>query len=230
MFVVKKFVRKLPRKKPSRKRIFQDVWFEKWFLKKDELLNERFIEYAWVLRHLNLDRGSILDVGCGASYFPLLLSLQGFDVTALDTHNFDYGFPYYKFIQGDASSVKLDRKFDRITMISTLEHIGTQQQPYDKTRDSKTITNLGNYLKPNGLWLVTVPFGKEKYLPQWRVYTQRRLNKLFPNIVKQEYFIREVKFWRKTRREEVEKLDHPRGPSIAITCFVAKRKNRIYSQ
>lgn len=208
------------------KKIYQDTWFEQWFTRKDDgFLTCRFIEYAWVMRHLNLAEGSILDSGCGASYFPLMLALQGFKVTATDYNKYDYGFKYYEFVQGDSATINLGKRmFDRITMISSLEHYGIQHMKHDPNRDFKTIKNLGKYLKPNGQWMITVPFGKAKLLPSWHVYDQKRLNKLFPRIIKQEYFIREGEFWRKTTRKAIEKVEYFKGKgSPTVTCMVAKK-------
>lgn len=208
------------------KRIWQDTWFESWFVRKNELLHCRFIEYAWVLRHLGLPNGgTILDVGCGGSFLPLMLALQGFDVTASDRHPYDYGFKYYKFIQGDAATVKLPQKYDRIMMISALEHFGLQRKNRDLNYDLKAILNLTKYLRNDGLWIITVPFGKgkEKASGEYRVYTQQRLNKLFPKIVKQEYFIRENGFWLKSSRKETENIVFPGAGDLTVTCLVAKK-------
>lgn len=209
----------------KQKRIWQDTWFESWFVRKGELLHCRFIEYAWILRHLDLPiEGKILDVGCGASFFPLMLALQGYDVTAVDSHPFDYGFDSYKFIQGDASVVKLPQKYDRIILISALEHFGLQRNPRDLNTDIKAIRNLTQYLEDDGKWIITVPFGKEKTdNSQFRVYTQERLDMIFPRIEKQKYFIRENKGWVKSTREETEKVVFPGPGDLTVTCLVAKK-------
>ncbi len=210
--------------KMKQKRIWQDTWFESWFVRKNELLHCRFIEYAWILRHLDLSEGgTVLDVGCGASFFPLMLALQGYDVTALDSHPFDYGFDSYKFIQGDASVVKLPQKYDRIIMISALEHFGLQGKKRDLNTDIKTIYNLNQYLEDDGTWIITVPFGVERIHEQCRVYTQKRLDKLFPNIIKQEYFIRENQVWVKSTREETEEVVFSGPGDLTVTCLVAKK-------
>lgn len=213
----------LPSDKPKVKKIFQDEWFEEWFTRRDDgFLACRFIEYAWILRHIDLDKGSILDSGCGASCLPLLLALHGFDVVGTDLNNYDYKFGFYEFVQGDSTVVDLGRRrFDRITMISSLEHYGIQQIE-EEDADFKAVNNLGKYLKHDGLWLVTVPYGKEMLMRNWRIYNQKRLERLFPRIIKQEYFIRDGQFWVKTTREEVENIEHKlRMGANTVTCLVA---------
>lgn len=212
-------------KKVTPKRIWQDTWFESWFVRKGEILHCRFIEYGWILRHLDLPiEGTILDVGCGASFFPLMLALQGYDVTAVDSHPFDYGFDSYKFIQGDASVIKLPQKYDRITIISALEHFGLQHEERDLGVDIKAIRNLNQYLEDDGKWIVTVPFGKEKKdNSQFRVYTQDRLDRIFPRIEKQEYFIRDNELWKKSTREETEKVVFTGPRDLTVTCLVAEK-------
>ncbi|NIV16137.1 MAG: methyltransferase domain-containing protein, partial [Aliifodinibius sp.] len=83
---------------------------------------------------------AILDVGCGASYLPLLLSTFGHSVTALDSHNMDFGFPQYKFVQADALTAEFEHTFDYIIMLSSLEHIGVMDEK-DPYKDIKTIEN-----------------------------------------------------------------------------------------
>lgn len=204
-------------------RIWQDTWFEEWFGKKDELLHNRFIECAWVLRHVDLSEGdTILDVGCGASFFPLMLALQGFEVTALDSHPYDYGFDSYKFIQGDASVVKLPQKYDRIISVSAIEHFGLQRKNRDLNTDIKAIRHLTQYLEDDGTWIITVPFGVERVVGQYRVYTQKRLDKLFPNIIKQDYFIRENGLLLKSTQKEAENIKFTVGDAT-VTCLVARK-------
>jgi len=206
----------------KQKKIWQDTWFRSWFVRKGELLHCRFIEYAWILRHLDLPlEGTVLDVGSGASFFPLMLAIQGYNVTALDRHPFDYGFDSYKFIQGDASEVKLPQKYGRIIMVSALEHFGLQRENRDLDLDIKAIRNLAQYLEDDGKWNITVPFGVESIHGQNRVYTQKRLDKLFPNIIKQEYFIRENQTWVKSTRDETEKVVFSGPGDLTVTCLEA---------
>lgn len=170
------------------------------------------------------EEGTILDVGSGGSFFPLLLALQGYDVTAVDSHPFDYGFDSYKFTQGDTAIIKLPQKYDRIMSISALEHFGLQQKVPDLLHDFKTVDNLTKYLRDDGLWLVTIPFGKDVIWTGTRIYTQERIDELFPRIVKQEYFVRENGIWLKTTREETEDVVHIKGEGdLTVTCLVAKK-------
>ena len=204
------------------KTIYQDVWFQQWMTRKDEILSCRFIEYAWVLRHLGVTGCSILDVGCGASWFPLLLALQGYDVTATDLHNFDYKFPYYRFVQSEVTTFTSDKHFDYITVVSTMEHFGIQQQPLGTEEDRKAIHNLNTFLDDDGIFLVTVPYGHETMLPEWRVYTQERLASIFPRIHTQDYFIRDGNYLVKCSREQAAQTVHRRGEATAgLTCFTA---------
>jgi 2-polyprenyl-3-methyl-5-hydroxy-6-metoxy-1,4-benzoquinol methylase len=202
------------------RRIWQDKWFEQWFIRKENLLHVRFIEYAWILRHL-IGEGSILDVGCGASFFPLLLALQGYDVTAIDTHAYDYDFPYYKFIQADGATFSSEEKFDAVTIVSSLEHFGIQQNR-NINHDVKTIGNLKSLMRYGGRLYVTIPFGRKHIGRSLRVYNQKRVDMLFPEIIKQEYFIREGGFWKKSDEETVAKLPYTMPPN-GLTCIVARR-------
>jgi SAM-dependent methyltransferase len=213
------------------KRIFQDTWFDEWFVRKEELLHERFIDYAWVLSNIEPIRvgwgekgvqyfHNILDAGCGGSFMPLLLATLGHEVTAIDAHPMDYQLPQYTFVQGNLTSFHLDQKFDYIYSLSTLEHVGVMNEK-DPNKDFLAVVNLGSHLAHGGRMIITVPFGVPTTLNGWRVYDQKRLDLLFPYIEKQDYFIRDGFFWRKAPWAEACNAVHVQGePHRAITCLL----------
>ena len=176
--------------------------------------NERQVEYFWVLRNLGLEHGgTILDVGCNNSYFTALLSRQDFIITGIDKDPNSLDTWEFHYIENDVTEFDFKKKkfFDRILLISTLEHI---------KNDSKAVKNLRETLAENGKFIITVPFARENYNMKWyRVYNQRLLNKLF-NIEKQEFFKRcNEKTWYLTTKLEAYYIGNKTGN--VITCFVA---------
>ena len=158
-----------------------------------DLPGSRIVEYAWVLRNLNLDKGTILDVGPGYSKFPILLASCGFKVYAIDIRDYPHTHPNLMFIKGDIRDDKITSlynvRFDAITCISTLEHIGLNDDVDDG--DIKAIGRMRNLLKPQGRLLLTIPFS-DKYVIKdgERKYDEERIKKITKGFIieKIEFF------------------------------------------
>lgn len=154
----------------------------------------RALEYPLVFQRLQLsdleDKGAkLLDVGSGRfGHFPLYLISRIKNLCVYSADVGDYVFEQYKnvkrlhmedligkrlFIEkADARSLPYpDEYFDRISAISTLEHI-----PDDG--DTVATRELARVLKPGGILVVTVPFNNERYsevfLPESKVYERER--------------------------------------------------------
>lgn len=71
--------------------------------------------------------------------------------------------------------------FNVVTIISTLEHVGmgkTSCGDIDKRDGDVTVMGeIWRILKPRGIVLLTVPFGKAKFLPFMRVYDETRVKR-----------------------------------------------------
>ncbi len=87
-------------------------------------------EYSWALQRAQLARGShVLDVGCGASIFPIYLAAQGNQVSALDL-NPPRNLPRLhgvgvKYVRGELTALPFaDNAFDAVFFISVIEHLG----------------------------------------------------------------------------------------------------------
>lgn len=146
----------------------------KWFIKGVNYW--RLIEYPWAANHMRLEPGvKILDIG-SASYnlLPLLLASDGYLVYATDI---DPRLERLKAVspgdnlvieKADATALPYqDAFFDRVSAISTIEHI-----PDDG--DSLAIRQIARVLKPGGRLVITVPFNnnyRETFV-QKDVYSQ----------------------------------------------------------
>jgi SAM-dependent methyltransferase len=146
----------------------------------------RMIEYpvAYTLLRLETKRKmNILDVGSSDSIFPLLLALSGHNVVAIDID------PKVKRLEEYARRLKItnimskiqdvtqlaypNKFFDRVTAISTIEHV----LPLDDG-DIKAMKEIGRVLKPGGLAVITVPYEDDfsmewRYHPRYGVYLRR---------------------------------------------------------
>lgn len=59
----------------------------------------------------------------------------------------------------DVDDFKSDKKYQLILSISTLEHVGWDEEPRDETKALKAIENLRGLLAPEGKLVVTIPIG-----------------------------------------------------------------------
>ncbi|MCD6399792.1 DUF268 domain-containing protein [candidate division WOR-3 bacterium] len=145
-------------------------------------LYERSREYEFVLKYFmpllvlpkELRRKiKVLDVGGAESKLSKWLSSQGFDTYVIEIREDDYGSA--KFIRANILDYDFQENFfDIIVAISTVEHVGLPaygQDKQDPDGDVKTMVKLRSWVKPGGLLLVTVPFGKPHHPPEFeRVY------------------------------------------------------------
>jgi len=176
------------RKRPWTRGYFEYKWFKikdaiknpnltSLFVNSDPLpkgygvgLDERIVEYPWVLSRLP-SGNLLLDAGSALNFETILKhpALTAKQITivniAKETNNFsNLGVQY---VIADICALPFgDESFDIITCISTLEHIGMDNSIYSNKKGESTgdyvtaITELKRVLKPNGLLLVSVPFGK----------------------------------------------------------------------
>ena len=74
-------------------------------------------------------------------------------------------------INEDVIDLQLQKKYDLIVSISTIEHVGWDENPLDKNqklnvpeKTLQAIENLKRFLKPNGLLFLTFPVGANPHL------------------------------------------------------------------
>lgn len=137
-------------------------------------LDERIVEYPWVLARLSESKGLILDAGSTFNKPALLrtefLKCRRILVYTLETDWITYD-PRVSYIFGDLREMILrDGVAETIACISTLEHIGFtyEYQTYSKKKPwphaqphsyLDAIREFRRVLAPGGHLLLTVPFG-----------------------------------------------------------------------
>jgi hypothetical protein len=126
-------------------------------------LNERIVEVpiVWdeVKRHAP---ASVLEVGnVLAHYFPIKHQV-------VDKYERARGV-----IHADAVDYQPDQHYDLIVAISTLEHVGWDEEPREPEKFLRAVDHLASLLAPGGTLLATVPFGYnpevDRFLAEGRV-------------------------------------------------------------
>ena len=138
------------------------------------------------------DKGLILDIGCGDSYFDLELLKSNIDITRLYgiDINLDKKIDINRYYAVNSYS-KLDKKkFDTIIMLDVLEHIEDDYEFLNNT--------VSKLLKDDGCIILTVPahnflYNKhDKYLKHYRRYNIKMIRELCSKtnykIVNYHYF------------------------------------------
>ena len=128
--------------------------------------DERLVEVPWVLSRLR--RGRVLEVGYAfaePAYLAGLIEAAPGELVGVDLAETEV--PGFETVVADARDLPFpDASFDQVLLVSTLEHIGadnelygSQGSPDDKGRAS-ALRELRRILRPDGSLLVTVPLGE----------------------------------------------------------------------
>ena len=186
----------------------------------------RIIEYSFIIQKLaQAPRGKVLDVGCTArlNHLPATLTSLSWQVWGIDLRTFKFKHPNFHFVSGDIWNTDFpDNFFDAVIAVSTLEHIGLSGRygitKEDAEGDVRALREIARILRPDGILLCTVPYGKEarviKYLQ--RIYNKSSLERLFRNWTWKDevYYCRDDDgYWVSMPEEDVVKVEDPSGNS-----------------
>lgn len=205
------------------------------FIKK-ALINERIIEIPFAIDALSkIPKGStVLDLGCMESVFPLFIAGLGYEVTGFDFRNYPYKVPHFKFIQGSILDLPFEKdSFDVVTCISTIEHVGIgfyNDPKAEVSADMVGMEEIRRVLKPKGLLILTVPFGKFLVNNQQRIYDNKSLSKLIEGFLVDEIkFYKNVQvmdgnsYWEQIEQSKAELLQYSSGTECV--CVFSALKN-----
>lgn len=152
--------------------------------------DDRMIEYSYalsrVIRHSN-SNSKVLDVGCVAriNVVPQTLCELNYKVTGIDVREFSYKHDNFKFIRDNMKDHDFkNEKFDVVTLVSTLEHIGIKGRygidKDDDEADYRTIEKAYEILNSSGVLILTVPYNEKcQRHGIHRVYNKPVIDNLF---------------------------------------------------
>lgn len=151
-------------------------------------LDERCVEYPWALGQLADIDGLVLDAGSALNH-GFLLERPEFDSLRLhivtlapEAHCFwrlGHGYLFEDLRRLPMAGAT----YEAIACISTLEHVGFDNRAYAGAEHSagedsdflKVMTELRRVLRPGGVLLLTVPFGRSDDLGSFRQFDRDRL-------------------------------------------------------
>lgn len=150
-------------------------------------INECLVQYEESLRIIKQvyvhQNNTVLDVGTGKSSWPHLLSMMGFDVTAID--NTEAGFwdiffnAHYPIQNDDICYPTIKGSFDIITCLSTVAHISNHQM---------AINQMYNLLSDHGHLIIATPYNEMIYHPN--VYDSERCE--YGDKLKDKFFTQSI--------------------------------------
>jgi 2-polyprenyl-3-methyl-5-hydroxy-6-metoxy-1,4-benzoquinol methylase len=199
--------------------------------------NERIFEKAFVLQSLarlyDSTRVKILDVGCAESLLSYQLASFNYSVTAIDIRSIALSHPNLTFVKTDICHPSLPTSsFDCVIALSTLEHIGLgwYGDESGENFDVEAVKQIHSLLKPEGSFILTVPYGKKALTPVHRIYDKASLEKLIENfqVTQILYGIRKDDFTWITVENELEASvkEHNRENYLpgAVAMMVCKKR------
>ena len=192
-------------------------------------LAERLIEYPFVFSELKKHpAGKVLDVGCTdyRNVLPFILASLGWEVYGIDIQDFGFKHPNFHFVRGDITNTHFsDNFFNCVYAISTLEHIGIKGsfgiEKSDTEADKKAMKEIARILEPNGICLLTLPYGKRR-LERSRRYDKLMLEELISgwNIEHQAYCVLDSeRGWVIATGDMAEQAGHLRDEEKAIVLL-----------
>jgi len=199
-------------------------------------LDERVVEYPWILARINPGMGTILDAGSTLNYQFICqhpsLAQKNIIIYTLSPYGENHiSTPRISYIYGDLRDTILrDNIVDNVISISTIEHIGMNNDMY--TKDTKffekqdgsfilAIQELYRSLKPGGRLLLTVPYGLPQDLDWLFQFDEDRLKTLIDSFkgktLEKVYYRRDFSGWQIATMDECKDCEFNYGAS-AVAC------------
>lgn len=197
---------------------------------------DRAIEYPWALKNVILNSGTFLDVGStvGSMFRDYLPdSVEVFVINSDKEQRFGK-INGVETVFGDIRNTQFEtNKFDVITCISTLEHIGVEGRYHvtnDPIGDIRAMAEMRRILKPGGKLLLSVPYGAKDMLPINKLYNKSRIKTLFKgfNLLSSQYqkYDPDYHIWVEVSEEEAAKTDWNIDRWYALGLFILEKPTK----
>lgn len=148
-------------------------------------VNERIVEQPFVHAAVGaLPPGSrVVDIGGGESLVGLGLASSGYHVTVVEPAGYPYEHPNLTVVERTLEELDADEPADAVVLLSAIEHFGigayANNGELDPDADLAAMKRVRDLLAPDGMVVVTTPFGPAAVNELERTYDADRLRSLF---------------------------------------------------
>ena len=188
-------------------------------------IDERIVEIPWVINELKGLKGYLLDAGSTLNFKYILKNLTHFKkifITTLYPENIYFNNLNISYTYEDLSSLSFKNEyFDVVTCISTLEHIGFNNEIYNygkfkfnsknKTKLITVLNNLKRVLKKNGTLLITIPYGKRGIYKNMQQFDDKELKQIINQLKTKKkeitYYKNYNQKWKKVSKDECSNVE-----------------------
>ena len=156
-------------------------------------LDERIVEYPWLMSRLGNRSSKLLDLGSTLNHEYVLerigLPDREVSIATLEPEIFCFWQKRVNYVFCDARELPFrENYFDEVACISTLEHVGCDNTRYysanpaykERSPDAflDVVREIYRVLKPGGTFYLTVPFGKAINYGWFQQFDVSMLNQL----------------------------------------------------
>jgi hypothetical protein len=155
-------------------------------------LDERVVEYAWLFSRLPAGPCKLLDAGSALNFQPFIKLLTGktVHITTLAPEANCYWREGWSYLFGDLRELPVrDSYYDCVASISTLEHVGMNNERYTNVREEIregeyliALDELWRVLRPGGSMYITVPFGLPTPLDWFQQFNSRMIQEMIERV------------------------------------------------
>lgn len=189
-------------------------------------IDERTVEYPWVFAKLPEKPGKVLDAGSALNHHFLVerapLKDAQLTVMTLAPEKRCFWDRSISYVFGDLrKTIFADAVFDVVISVSTIEHIGldntmlytgdTSKKESDVLGFMPAVTEFRRVLRPGGLCLVTVPFGRRGVHGWYQVFDIDLVMKVVEAFQPSEYTIEYFGYfsegWRRAKSGEIADVE-----------------------
>ena len=186
-------------------------------------LDERLVEYPWMLSQLPDESGDLLDAGSTLNHSLILsqprLQNKRITIMTLAPEMECFWKKRISYVFGDLRNMYFqDESFSTIVCLSVLEHIGLDSRIYDPARSSTerdpdaylaVVHEFRRVLTPGGSCLISVPFGKYQLRSWLQVFDSVMLDRMIatfsPTSHEMTFFCYSaVEGWQRCKMEDAE--------------------------
>jgi SAM-dependent methyltransferase len=203
-------------------------------------IDERIVEYPWVIANIPKDRASLLDAGSAINFDSILshqkLTNKKITIANLNPETRCFWSRGISYIFGDMRKLPFTSDiFEIVTCISSLEHVGMDNTKIysdnnefneNKKEDYLTaVTELKRVLKAGGTLLITVPYGKYDDFGFFQQFDRNMVDKiksLFDaDKVRETYFKYENQSWKLSTANDCDSAEYITADKAKINPTIA---------